>query len=120
MESISPPNAPAAAEFSSAPTPACRWQHDHLIAIVKALDIKLVILHARWEGFDDSVNLTEAQLRARLMDTLSALSDTGAKAVILGQGDRVARVDCPAASVEIDTEADWTCLHFTPPPRHID
>jgi len=62
---------------------ACRWQHDHLIAIVKALGIKLVILHARWESFDDEVNLSEAELRAHLMESLAALSAAGAKAVIV-------------------------------------
>ena len=70
---------------------ACRWQHDHLLEIVKALGVKLVILHARWEGLDEGVvefddlhsPATEAELRARLMDTLSALSAAGAKAVLV-------------------------------------
>jgi hypothetical protein len=62
---------------------ACRWQHDHLIEIVKTLGVKLVILHARWESFDEEMKLSEAELRARLMETLSALSAAGAKAVIV-------------------------------------
>jgi len=70
---------------------ACRWQHDHLLDIVKKLGVKLVILHARWESLDEGVVdlddsrslATEAELRARLMETLSALSAAGAKAVIV-------------------------------------
>jgi peptidoglycan/LPS O-acetylase OafA/YrhL len=71
--------------------PACRWQHDHLLEIVKALGVKLVILHARWESLDEGVvdlddsqsPATEAELRARLMATLSALAAAGARAVIV-------------------------------------
>jgi len=62
---------------------ACDWQHDHLIEIIKTLGVKLVILHARWESFDAEVKLAEPELRARLMDTLSAITTAGAKAVIV-------------------------------------
>jgi hypothetical protein len=70
---------------------ACHWQHDRLLAIVKALGVKLVILHARWESFDEGVveiddsqaPATETDLRAHLMDTLSALAGAGAKTVIV-------------------------------------
>jgi peptidoglycan/LPS O-acetylase OafA/YrhL len=70
---------------------ACRWQHDYLLDIVKALGVKLVIMHARWESLDESVvaladshsPATEAELRAHMMATLSALSAAGAKAVIV-------------------------------------
>ena len=69
---------------------ACFWQHDHLLEIVKALGVKLVILHARWESLDEGVAFKdlpapapETELRARLLDTLSTLSLAGAKTVIV-------------------------------------
>jgi peptidoglycan/LPS O-acetylase OafA/YrhL len=70
---------------------ACRWQHDHLLEIIKTLGVKLAILHARWRSFDEGVveldgsqaPATEAELRARLMETVSAISAAGAKAVIV-------------------------------------
>ena len=59
---------------------ACRWQHEHLIEIVKALGVRLVVLHARWESLGSQ---PESEERARLLDTLSALAAAGARAVIV-------------------------------------
>jgi peptidoglycan/LPS O-acetylase OafA/YrhL len=71
---------------------ACRWQHDNLLKIVRALGVKLVVMHARWESLDEAVEVddeaaprkaTAEDLRKRLLDTLSALSAAGARVVIV-------------------------------------
>lgn len=70
----------------------CRRQHDSLLNIVRALDIKLVVMHARWEALDERLEIddedpvrvaTREDLKTRLSGAVSALADAGAKVEIL-------------------------------------
>jgi peptidoglycan/LPS O-acetylase OafA/YrhL len=71
---------------------ACRRLHDNIISIIDHSAISLVLLHARWDAFDDKGLLGALDLKSqsprqflydRVTDTLSALNSHHVRAVII-------------------------------------
>ncbi|MGA2492599.1 MAG: acyltransferase family protein [Roseiarcus sp.] len=72
--------------------PTCRRQHDALLDLVDRLGVRLVLMHARWDSLDDKIEIdrqpgagavSAAEIRTRLLRTLTALASRNVKVVIL-------------------------------------
>jgi peptidoglycan/LPS O-acetylase OafA/YrhL len=72
--------------------PTCRRQRDGLLDLVDRLGVRLVLMHARWDSLDDKIEIdrelgggavTAAEIRTRLLRTLTALASRNVKVVIL-------------------------------------
>jgi peptidoglycan/LPS O-acetylase OafA/YrhL len=71
---------------------SCRKQHHDLLNLVETLGVRLVVMHARWEALDESLQVddeptmrtaTGDDLEQRLLRTLSAFNAAGVKVVIV-------------------------------------